>query len=322
MDVFDDLLGGIRGRGAVFDRSVLSPPWAVRFVDGASLTLCVPLRGQGWIVRGSGKPRLIGVGETAVVRGPEPFVFTDDPAATPPEPPREVRCDGGGATDGSTVAGSAEHTVLLAAAFRTQEQVPRLLLRALPPVLVVPDGPDCAALRSSIETQVGEGRSGGQPVLDRLLDWLLVCTLRHWFDGPGAAPPTWYRALGDAVVGPALRAVHTTPERPWTIASLAAQAGVSRTTLARRFTELVGEPPLTYLTRWRMALAADLLAETELTVGAVARRVGYADAFAFSTAFKRVRGISPTGARSRSRDAGERSGEVPPLRPLTSGQVE
>jgi len=87
------------------------------------------------------------------------------------------------------------------------------------------------------------------------------------------------------------------PGEPWTLAALAAQAGVSRTTLAKRFAELVGEPPLTYLTRWRMTLAADMLAESTATVAAVARRLGYADPFGFSTAFKRIYGMSPSEHR-------------------------
>jgi AraC-like DNA-binding protein len=82
------------------------------------------------------------------------------------------------------------------------------------------------------------------------------------------------------------------------VASLAAEAGVSRATLARRFTDLVGEPPMSHLAGWRTCLAADLLRETDDTVGAIARKVGYADAFALSVAFKRVHGIRPTEHRA------------------------
>lgn len=149
-----------------------------------------------------------------------------------------------------------------------------------------------------LEAQILSGRPGHQIVLDRLLDWLLVCTLRDWFDRPEAVSPGWYTALSDDVVGPALRAIHDTPASQWTLASLATAASVSRTTLARRFTELVGEPPMTYLTEWRMALAADMLAEPAATVATVARRVGYSDAFGFSSAFKRVLGVSPSAYRT------------------------
>jgi AraC-like DNA-binding protein len=95
------------------------------------------------------------------------------------------------------------------------------------------------------------------------------------------------------VVGRALRLLHNDPARPWTVAALAAATGTSRAALARRFNELVGEPPMTFLTGWRIALAADLLREPGATVGSVARQVGYGSPFALSTAFKRVRGISP-----------------------------
>jgi AraC-like DNA-binding protein len=100
------------------------------------------------------------------------------------------------------------------------------------------------------------------------------------------------------VVGRALRMLHNNPAHRWTVATLAAEIGVSRAALARRFTELVGEPPMTFLTGWRLALAADLLREPDATVGAVARQVGYGSPFALSTAFKRVRGVSPRQHRA------------------------
>ena len=92
--------------------------------------------------------------------------------------------------------------------------------------------------------------------------------------------------------------LHHNPAHPWTVAALAAEVGVSRAALARRFTELVGEPPMAFLTGWRLALAADLLREPDATVGAVARQVGYGSPFALSTAFKRVRGVSPREHRA------------------------
>ncbi|WP_329230497.1 MULTISPECIES: AraC family transcriptional regulator [unclassified Streptomyces] len=300
MDVFDELLRGVRGKGAVFGRSVLRPPWSLRFTDGAYLTLCLPLRGAGWIVPEAGEARHVALGEAAVVRGPAPFSFTDDPAEGTASGVREVRW-GDGASD--PVARDLEfggHTVLLAAAFDVRTQVPQRLLRALPPVLVVPDEHDCSPMRDYLEAQIVGSRPGHQTVLDRLLDWLLVCTLRDWFDRPEAEPPGWYGALGDEVAGPALRAIHEDPAHPWTTAELAGRAGVSRTTLAKRFTELVGDGPVAYLTEWRMTLAADLLTRPELTVAAVARRVGYADAFGFSAAFKRVRGESPSAYRQEA----------------------
>ncbi|MFC4060883.1 AraC family transcriptional regulator [Planomonospora corallina] len=329
MDPFDDLLRGVRADGAVFGRSVLAPPWALRFTDRASMTLLVPLHGEGWIAHpeDAGRPRPLRVGEVAIVRGPEPFVWADGPeTAARPAAPRDVRCGDAGEPDGrGGPAGRTEpdgrraepddrggpdgRTVLMAGAYHVRGEAPRRLLRVLPPVVVVADDHDCAPLRDYFELQLAEGRHGRQIVLDRLLDWLLVCTLRDWFDRSESASPAWYRALGDDAVGPALRAMHEAPDRPWTLASLAAVAGVSRTTLAKRFTELVGEPPLAYLTEWRMTLAADLLVEPATTVTSVARRVGYADAFGFSSAFKRVRGVSPSAYRAEVSAAGAHHGE-------------
>ncbi|MGW1102164.1 AraC family transcriptional regulator [Streptomyces sp. NPDC002540] len=333
MDVFDELLRGVRGKGSLFGRSVLYPPWSLRFTDGAYLTLCMPLRGEGWIVPdggggdGAGKggadgngsgdlaARRVRAGEAAIVRGPAPFVFTDAPATdTAPEPGasvHEVHWGTGPGRDPAPPDEISGPTVLLAAAYDVHAEVPQRLLRVLPPVLVVPDEEDCSPLRDYLETQIGGARPGRQIVLDRLLDWLLVCTLRDWFDRPEAAPPAWYHALGDEIAGPALSALHEDPAHPWTTAELAARAGVSRTTFAKRFTELVGEGPVAYLTEWRMTLAADLLSRQDLTVAAVARRVGYADAFGFSAAFKRVRGVSPSAYRRAPGAWGEPDRESP-----------
>ncbi|MFF5261149.1 AraC family transcriptional regulator [Actinomadura viridis] len=309
MDPFDHLLRTVRAEGAAFGRSVLAPPRALRFTDGASLTLCVPMRGGGWVTREGEAPRPVRPGETAIVRGPEPFVFSaEPPSASRPQTPRDVRFDrpDPGPPPGADPDG---RTVLLAGAYHVRDEVPRRLLRVLPPLVVVADDQDCTSMRDYLEAQLAACLPGRQIVLDRLLDWLLVCTLREWFDRPEAGSPAWYRALTDDVVGPVLHAVHEAPERPWSLASLAGQAGVSRTTLAKRFTEVVGEPPLSYLTDLRMAMAADLLAGSSATVAAVAHRVGYADAFGFSAAFKRVRGVSPTAYR-RAAATGEDPGAL------------
>jgi len=106
----------------------------------------------------------------------------------------------------------------------------------------------------------------------------------------------------DDAVAAVLRAMEQHPQLPWTVAGLGEQVGLSRAALARRFTEHVGEPPLAYLTRWRLALAADLLIGTDLTLSAIAARVGYANPFALSAAFKRVHGESPRDYRRRHAD--------------------
>ena len=141
--------------------------------------------------------------------------------------------------------------------------------------------------------EVGRDAPGQEVVLDRLLDLLVIAALRAWFARP-------YEALSDPVVGPVLRLIQDDPARPWTVAGLAEKAGVSRAALARRFTRLVGEPPMSYLTGWRLALAADRPRDTDDTLAAVARQVGYSSAFALSTAFKRAYDVSPREWRNRA----------------------
>ncbi|MFI1577342.1 AraC family transcriptional regulator [Embleya sp. NPDC020630] len=277
MDGLADLLRGIRADEALFDRRIVPPAGSVRLDCRTPLTICTLVRGGGRIVPENGPPRPLRPGDTAVVRGPAPFTFVADAPADP-------------ATDAPTE--------LISGAYRAHTDIGRRLPTALPDLLVVPDPDGDHQLLDFLSAEVAADRPGQQVVLDRLLDWLLACTLRAWFDLPEAHAPQWYLALADPIVGAALRAVHDAPARPWTIAALAAEAGVSRTSLAERFTARVGQPPLTYLTEWRMALAAELLTEPDATVAAVARRVGYADAFAFSTAFKRVRGLSPSAHRT------------------------
>ena len=129
-------------------------------------------------------------------------------------------------------------------------------------------------------------------------DLALIATLRAWFARPEADAPGWYLAHGDPLVGHALRMIHDDPAWPWTVASLAAIAGASRAAFARRFTALVGQPPMTYVAHWRLDRAADLLRDTDATVEAIARQVGYANAFALTVAFKRVRGNTPRQHRN------------------------
>jgi AraC-like DNA-binding protein len=184
---------------------------------------------------------------------------------------------------------------MLVGTYQMPGEVGQRLLRALPEHLVLTPGDSSDRVRglvSLLGEEIGAVEPGQEVVLDRLLDLLLVAVLRAWFARPECAP-AWYRAYADPVVGPALRLLHHQPAQPWTVASLARQVGVSRAALARRFAERVGEPPMAFLTRWRLDLAADLLRDSDATLDAVARQVGYGSGFALSAAFKRVRGVSP-----------------------------
>ncbi|MDT0612696.1 AraC family transcriptional regulator [Streptomyces lancefieldiae] len=294
MDVLSELLDGVRARGALFRQTTMSGPWSMRFASGSPLTLATMLRGRAWIVPAEGEPVPVSIGDTAIIRGRAPYTVADDPA-TPPQVVIDsadycaAEGDAGDSPDGSAL--------LLSGAYTGRGEISERLLHALPEVLVIPAADGRCPLLDLVVEEIVTDRPGQQVMRDRLLDLLLLSTLRTWFDQSDAHAPPWYRAWEDPVVGHALRLLHDDPAHPWTVASLAAKSGVSRAALARRFTAQVGEPPMTYLASWRIDLAADLLRETDATVGSIARRVGYANTFALSVAFKRLRGITPTQHR-------------------------
>jgi AraC-like DNA-binding protein len=302
VDAIAGLLDGPRARGAFLLRSSLDPPWSLRIQDEAPLTLVAVVRGTAWIAHDGRPPLHLARGDVAIVLGPEPYTVADDPATAPqaiihPDQRcttpsgQELRMRAQGVrTWGTSPDGE---TVLLTGTYNLEGEVSRRLLRALPTSLVLrEDGWDCPLI-GLLADEIVKDEPGQEAVLDRLLDLLLIAVLRAWFARPEAAAPGWYRAHADPVVGRALRLLHEDPAHPWTVAELARASGVSRAAFARRFAELVGEPPMTFLTGWRIALAADLLHEPGATVGSVAHRVCYGSPFALSTAFKRLRGVSP-----------------------------
>jgi AraC-like DNA-binding protein len=307
MDVLDDLLAGTRARGGVFNLTIMDTPWALDIRDGAQLALATLVRGSAWIVRAGIEPTRMETGDVAIFNGPEPYVVADDPATAPqlrihpggiceplPGAPVDYSARLGVRTYGGRLDGDA---MLVSGTYLLEGDVSRRLLTALPSVLVVPADAVAGHVMSMVLGEIQRDEPGQQSVLDRWLDLALITTLRAWFARPESHAPGWYQAQSDPVVGLALRLLHEDPAYPWSVVELADRTGVSRASLARRFSALVGEAPMAYLTGWRIALAADMLRETTDTVEAIARRVGYANAFALSVAFKRLRGTSPTAHR-------------------------
>ncbi len=308
MDALVSLLDGPRARGAFLLRSILDPPWSLRIEDEAPLTLVAVVQGDAWLIPAAGEAVRLAPGGVAVMRGPDPYTVADDPATLPQviihPGQRCTTLDGqdlaermglGVRTWGNSLTGS---TVMLTGTYEMHSEVGQRLLQSLPNLVVLPAEARRSPLITLLNDEIAREEPGQEAVLDRLLDLLVIAVLRSWFARPEAEVPTWYRAYGDPVVGPVLRMLQNNPDHPWTVARLATEVGVSRATLARRFHELVGEPPITFLTGWRISLAADLLNQEGCTIAAVAGRVGYASPFALSTAFKRVRGISPAQHRA------------------------
>jgi AraC-like DNA-binding protein len=301
------LLDGPRAHGAFLLRSVLTPPWSLRIEDEAPLAVVSVVRGDAWMVPDGADPLHLTEGDVAIVRGPDPYLVADDPA-TPPQAlilsGDECRTPDGGhltalvdlgvRTWGHGLDGP---TILLTGTYGMNGEISKRLLAALPTMIVLRAAEWSSPLVPLLAAEIVRDVPGQETVLDRLLDLLLISALRTWFARPDA--PAWYRAHADPVVGHALRLLQHQPAEPWTVAKLAANAGVSRAAMARRFTAALGEAPMTYLTGWRLALAADLLRQRpELTIGAVARQVGYGSPFALSTAFKREYGVSPHAYRT------------------------
>jgi AraC-like DNA-binding protein len=303
MDALAGLLDGPRARGAFLLRAIMDPPWSIRCQDRSPLCLVAMVRDGAWVIHDNGDTVRLRPGDVAIMRGPEAYTIADDPATrpqivihpgqrctTPDGAPIGQAMDLGVRTWGNSADGSA---MMLVGAYEMRGAISRRLLTALPALLVVPGDAVGSPLVPLLGEEIVRDEPGQEVVLDRLLDLLLITVLRTWFASPEAQAPAWYRANSDPVVGRALRMLHNNPAEPWTVAGLAAEIGISRAALARRFTDLVGEPPMSYLTGWRLDLAADLLREPDATVGAVARQVGYGSPFALSAAFKRVRGVSP-----------------------------
>ncbi|WP_229885191.1 MULTISPECIES: AraC family transcriptional regulator [Streptomyces] len=307
MDPLSSLLSGIRAEGSVVTHAVLTAPWSITFADAAPLTMISVLRGGGTLLLSDGTERAIGPGDTAVVQGgPARFRLADEPATVHlPHTAYEINCfTADAACTGQELdgihwgSGPEGATALIVGAYRASGHRHERLLRALPPVLVIAEDAEVCTWLENAAADAARLSAGSQALMDRLLDWALVCTLRSWFDRAGADAPGWYRGLADPVLAPALHAFHGRPAASWTVASLAAHAGVSRALFARRFTKVMGRPPLTYLTECRMDDAEALLADTDLSIAQIAKTVGYADAFGFSTAFKRHKGLSPSAFRT------------------------
>jgi AraC-like DNA-binding protein len=301
----DDPLGEalhlLRMSGTFYFRSELTAPWgmAIPPLPGC-LWLHVVTAGRARLAVGSDRRELRPGDLTLVPHGAGHVLRSDDDTAARSvlDIPHDVVTDryaiirhGGGGT-GCT---------LVCCAVRFDHPAARALVDLLPGALhVEPSGsPQSEWLQSTLRLVAAEAahlRPGGETVLTRLADVLVVQAIRTWLDEDPAARAGWLGALRDPHVGRALALVHRDPARDWTLGALAAEAAMSRSAFAARFTELVGEPAMQYVTRWRMHTALSWL-DDGTTVGELAGRLGYRSEAAFSRAFKRVIGVAPGAAR-------------------------
>ncbi|MEU5694462.1 AraC family transcriptional regulator [Actinosynnema sp. NPDC020468] len=288
--VLDVLLRQVRVDAGRFGRVEFGAPWGARVGPRDAASLHHVLAGGFWLDV-AGRREHVTAGELVVLphgAAHELRHHPDAPVTTfgdkPPSEAFAVRGAHGGA---------GERTVLLCAESTVTGAARSLLLRALPPVVRLDTAePGVRRLLDGIRDEVRGDRPGAPHLAARFVELLLLHGIRAELERP--AGTSWRAALHDERVGRALEALYRDPAAPWTVATLARAAGMSRTTFAHRFRALVGESPVAHLTSWRMDLARTALrTDPTRSVASIATSVGYVSEFAFSTAFRRATGLPP-----------------------------
>lgn len=313
MDLLTDVLSTLQLRSSLHCRAELSAPWAVGVPAVSTVVFHYVERGQCWLrLEGDGPPVALADGDLALVSHGAAHRLANQ-LSTPlqswlelgevsPERYAALRFGGGGA-----------NTTVLCGTFGFEQGLAHPLIALLPPLIVLGrhQGSEHERLYATLRLLAVEASvrgPGAHTIVRRLTDVLVIQIISAWIEGQAPRERGWLGAVRDPQVGAVLRAIHSEPERDWTVAGLAAVAGVSRSVFAERFTAMVGEPPLRYLTRWRMQLAVGMLRARDSTVAAIADQLGYESEGAFSRAFKRLIGAPPAafrrGLRERQRLAG------------------
>jgi AraC-like DNA-binding protein len=285
-----------------------SAPWGLELPQTSGASFHAVSAGTAWLRVAGAEPLQLMPGDVVLL----PSGVTHRIASTPTG--RCVAYDRAAkarqmSEDGElAIGGPGALTTFVCAAYEYDLDLAGPLVSLLPPVVHVPADPvaarDVAALVELLAFEAGARRPGSRAAAARLIDMLLIASIRHWIDDgadPGAS--SWLKALRDPDVARVIALLHSRTAEPWTLASLAREVHLSRATLARRFAELVGEPPLTYLARWRMHVAAQRLKYSSDPVATIAHDVGYTSEFAFNRAFARHRGEPPGRYRRAARVA-------------------
>ncbi|OLF09239.1 AraC family transcriptional regulator [Actinophytocola xanthii] len=301
MDPLSDVITVMRTGRPRSARFAWHAPWARWFgpVPGA-VGLQVVVRGGCWLIPTGADPVSLATGDVVFLPHGRGHVLADSPTT----PVRLTACEPGVPPPSPSPSTEPPTTVTLCGAYelRPTRSVHPMLL-ALPEIVHLPAGtgqhPHLRAAVDLLGAELEHPTPGTDAAIPALLDTLLLYVLRAWIHRqPPDAPTGWAAALTDPAVGAALHAIHSETAHPWTVAGLAARSGLSRAPFARRFTALVGQPPLAYLTWWRMTTAARLLRDTSAPLSRIAAQVGYSSEFAFSAAFKRSHGTPPGRYRS------------------------
>ena len=291
MDPLSDILSFLEPRGYRVGGFEAGGDWSIRF-DPFEGTKCYSvILGTCWIaVEGAGEPLLLEQGDSFLLPHGSEFQIGSDPAL----PPDDWKPYFLGSREGALVKlNDGVGVTVLGAHFQLAGPQAEVLLRLLPPIVRLQSDIDRDTLRWAFDRmrhELIDPKPGGFLIVQQLASMIFVQALRLHLDK--ATGVGWLFALSDKHVGGAIAAIHREPARHWTVATLALEVGMSRSAFAARFTRLVGDGPIEYLTRWRMLLAGRSLSRGE-PVGAIARSLGYESESAFSTAFRRVTGSTP-----------------------------
>ncbi|MEU0373605.1 AraC family transcriptional regulator [Streptomyces sp. NPDC006283] len=305
MDVLSDAVATMRTGRPHSSRTAQNPPWGVRFPASDGAGFHVVLQGAAWLLRpGEAAPVPLGPGDVVFLAHGYGHALADHPD-TPLED-FALEPDGSWPVLPDPGPGPDTQTLLLCGAYQLNRSRAHPLLSELPPVVHIRAGVGTHhGLRSALDllgAELAEPHPGSDAIVSGLLDTLLVYLLRTWWLRKSAEKREmtgWAAALRDPAVSAALQAMHSGPDRPWTVEQLASRGGVSRAAFARRFTALVGRSPLAYLTWLRMTTAGRLLRSGDTPLRVVAERAGYTSEFAFAKAFKREYGVPPGQYRRR-----------------------
>lgn len=315
MDLLGDWLAVAGVRGTVGARIEAGGDWGVRWDGQGDAVIYAVITGAAWIEPEGHPPVQLVAGDAYLVSSGTPHALASSTGAMP------RRCETQAASETSAAElmrlGTAPpSTHVLAARYSYDATISTQILALLPTTvhLRADFGDSCLSdtLRL-LARELATPRPAAGLVLDRLVDIMLVQFLRVWIDAaaqrPGRGLSSLLDAATDPIVAEAVGLIHSEPARPWTAHALAAAVAVSRATLIRRFGEVVGTTPSTYLGRWRMDLAARRLQDADDTVETVARHVGYTSVPAFTRAFTRAHQVSPARYRRSTSSAGLSAGE-------------
>lgn len=312
-DPLGEALHALRMDGVFYCRSELTEPWGMTLPETPGCLWFHVVTSGGCRLTADGADHVLRPGELVLVPHGTGHVLRSAPGVLAPDIRSIPHPVLGGSFALLRHGGDGPATRMMCGAVRFGHPAARDLVDRMPGLIRVEPSPRGDRVQDTlrlIAAEVEDGGPGSDAVITRLADVLVIQAVRGRLERDEGARTGWLGALADERIGHALAAVHREPEREWTVATLAATAAMSRSAFAARFTELVGEPAMTYVTRWRMNTAVDVLSGGDATVAEVARRFGYRSEAAFTRAFARVVGESAGRVRRRAAARGPAGFEV------------